>query len=349
MREPGALGRGNHRSDRGTASNETTNDNTLPTGTNQPVVETSATSSEEQEERNNYNLSPGMDAFVFFKDEKDQAVRMERKTWGLVTKGGTANSPLPEHDMGIHFKNLMFNARCDTLFEKPTFARLANSRRSCLIAMDGFFEWKTELGKKQPYFVYRRKQSEHRPYLLFAGLWTSVSTGRLDSPTLETFTIITTEACPALQWLHTRMPVVVWDSQLAQKWLDNPSVTSLTQLDEAARRTDENLLQWHAVSPQMASMKFRTADAIKPIPQTKSVKSFFAVASAAAGATEKTTTSKSYSGTKLMSGAKRSIGNSPSSTMSKSTGLSSSKQRKVASSTPQKRGPIDAFFKPKTT
>ena len=337
-------GNRNHNGDRDATNGTSHTRSTHPQG-NQQAPESSPTRSPSGGlEHNNFNMSPGMDAFVFWKDDKSQVMRMELKTWGLITKGGTVNSPLPENDIGLHFKNLMFNARSDTLFEKPTFARLANSRKSCLIAMDGFFEWKTELGKKQPYFVYRRKQSDHRPYLLFAGLWTSVSTGRSDNPLLETFTIITTEACAAIQWLHTRMPVVVWDTHLAQQWLDEPSPTSLKQLDDAARRTDANLLQWHAVSPLMSSMKYRTADAIKPVAQTKSVKSFFAVA-----ASTETKTASSASGSNVPPGnRKRStlIVNSPSSSM-KSTEPNSRKKLKVA--TPQKRGPIDAFFKPKTT
>jgi len=295
-----------------------------------------------------------MDAIVFWKDHRDQGIRMERKTWGLVTKGGTTNSPLPENNMSLHFKNLMFNARSDTLFEKPTFARLANSRRSCLIALDGFFEWKTELGKKQPYFVYRKKAqqnsgtSDHnydRPYLLFAGLWTSVRTGHSDNSMLDTFTILTTEACAPLQWLHSRMPVAIWDLQLAHKWLDEPSATTLAQIDQAARQTDESMLQWHAVSPQMSSMKFRTADAIKPIPQTKSIKSFF---TAAAGTTTKKQTATKTTVTNFKqntAGTKRSDRTQESLSSQKTTPNASNKKPKVT--TPGKRGPMDAFLKRK--
>jgi len=270
---------------------------------------------------------------------------MDRKTWGLLTKAGTSKSPLPENTMNLHFKNLMFNARSDTLFEKPTFARLANSRKSCVIAFDGFFEWKTELGKKQPYYVYRNKkqqeQDHHRPYLLMAGLWTSISTGRPDSPTLDTFTILTTEACPALEWLHSRMPVAIWDRQLAQKWLDEPTAATLAQLDAAARQTTADQLQWHAVSPQMSSMKFRTADAIKAMPKPKSVKSFFQSASSP-------TTNTTKQGPKDPATAsvskKRDLDQSIG-TQKTSTLPTNNKKPKAS---PKKNGPMDAFFKPKS-
>jgi putative SOS response-associated peptidase YedK len=135
--------------------------------------------------RDNFNLSPGHDAVVFTLGQNG-AIEMDRKIWGLVPKGGMPSAPLPLGP-SKHFANLMFNARSDTLFSKPTFSRLLNEGKTCVVAFDGFFEWKTDpvgggKGKKQPYFVFRNKEgSDHdnspRDYLLLAGLWTSVSTG----------------------------------------------------------------------------------------------------------------------------------------------------------------------------
>jgi hypothetical protein len=147
---------------------------------------------------------------------------------------------------------------------------------------------------KQPYFVYRStacKDGPHgstpRPYLLLAGLWTSVSTGWPDQPKLDTFTILTTEVCPPLRWLHTRMPVVVWDERLAMAWLERPTPMLHRQLDEAAQTTAATWLHWHAVTPGMSSMKFRTAGAVQALPKLKTVKSFFAAAAAAGSASTK--------------------------------------------------------------
>jgi putative SOS response-associated peptidase YedK len=247
----------------------------------------------ETNSNDNYNMSPGMDAFVFYYDKKSDEFKVDKKFWGLVTKTGTSTNPTPE-GMGKHFEGLMFNARSDTLYEKPTFAKLANCGKTCLVALDGFFEWKAELGKgkKQPYFVYRKTTTQktengdtsmkaecHRPYLLMAGLWTSVPTGRSEDPILSTFTILTTEVCEPLKWLHSRMPVTVWDENLGLKWLTQPSASIHRQLEESAQQTPPNFFDWHAVSSDMSSMKFRSVDAIKPLPKVKTVKSFFAAAS----------------------------------------------------------------------
>jgi putative SOS response-associated peptidase YedK len=246
-------------------------------------------------------------------------------------------------------------ARSDTLYQKATFSKLVNTGKTCLIALDGFFEWKQEsvvgnskAKKKQPYFVYRKKKLTngsrgvdaestattatleqepcHRPFLLMAGLWTRVSTGRTDTKMLDTFTIITTEACPCLEWLHTRMPVFVWDDDLARQWLLNPSQRVYQQIVKQAKATtsspstttssssssssssttpqqqkqqqqvDSNgdrFLDWHAVTTEMSKTKFRSADSIKPLPKPKTVKSFFATAAAAAAAAAQASNNKS--------------------------------------------------------
>lgn len=229
--------------------------------------------------RDNYNMSPGMDAVVFFLDDNNQ-IQVQRKVWGLVTRGGTPSNPLPT-GMGQHFSNLMFNARSDTLYQKPTFSRLASARKSCLVAFDGFYEWKKELGKKQPYFVYRKKDDDSKdpnnkgdlPFLLMPGLWTSVKTGKENEPTLDTFTLITSDVCSSLQWLHTRMPVCIWDANLAKEWLNSPTESICKKIEAQASSLEQ--FAWHAVSPEMSSVKFRSRDALKALPKMKTVDSFF--------------------------------------------------------------------------
>ncbi|GKY91315.1 hypothetical protein MPSEU_000103700 [Mayamaea pseudoterrestris] len=234
----------------------------------------------------NFNMSPGMDAFVISK-AGDGKIQVDRKTWGLVTRKGSRASPIPI-GMNLHFSNLMFNARSDTLWEKPTFAKLAGQGKSCLIAVDGFFEWKSLVKgtKKQPYFVFRKQleandtESKRRPYLLMAGLWTSVSTGRdgeddKDDSTLDTFTILTTDVCEPLKWLHTRMPLCIWDEKLALDWLENPTRSVHQRLEQACVATPEGAFDWHAVSPEMSSLKFRSRDAMKPMPAPTKITSFF--------------------------------------------------------------------------
>ena len=100
----------------------------------------------------------------------------------------------------------MINARAETLADKPAF-RSAFRKRRCLIAADGFYEWRTTAeapkAPKQPYYI--RLESD-APFAI-AGLWE-----RWRDPagaTIESCTLITTEANPELASIHHRMPVIL--------------------------------------------------------------------------------------------------------------------------------------------
>ena len=80
--------------------------------------------------------------------------RVESMTWGLVPSF-TGPGEKPDH-----FR--MFNARGETLREKPAFGRLLRRRR-CVALIDGFYEWRAEGGKrKQPYYLYLRGSRDTR-------------------------------------------------------------------------------------------------------------------------------------------------------------------------------------------
>jgi putative SOS response-associated peptidase YedK len=60
----------------------------------------------------------------------------------------------------------LITARAETASAKPAF-RQAFRRRRCLVPADGFFEWKKNGKKKQPFYFRLR---DGRPFA-FAGLW----------------------------------------------------------------------------------------------------------------------------------------------------------------------------------
>jgi len=107
--------------------------------------------------------------------------------------------------------------------DKPAF-RDAFKRRRCLIVADGFYEWQAQPqgpkhpGPKQPYFI---TTADGRPFA-FAGLWEEWwDAGKT---LVETCTIITTEASPALRPVHQRMPVILTEERF-DAWLDGGSGT----------------------------------------------------------------------------------------------------------------------------
>ncbi|MCH8808243.1 MAG: SOS response-associated peptidase [Proteobacteria bacterium] len=123
--------------------------------------------------------------------------------WGLI--------PAWAKDPAIG--NRTINARAETLAEKPAF-RAAFRERRCLIVADGFYEWKTEAGGKQPY---RITLVDGGPFAL-AGLWERWADPH-GGAAIESCTIVTTEANARLRAIHPRMPVILAPGAF-DPWLD---------------------------------------------------------------------------------------------------------------------------------
>jgi putative SOS response-associated peptidase YedK len=137
-----------------------------------------------------YNVAPTQPvAVVRLNEGRRQFVLMR---WGLLPSWVKDPKTFP----------LLINARGESLSEKPAF-RAAIKRRRCLIPVDGFYEWKTEGDRKQPYYVRARSGG---PFV-FAGLW-ETWTGP-NGEELDTVAIVTTEANPVLRHIHGRMPVIL--------------------------------------------------------------------------------------------------------------------------------------------
>ena len=122
--------------------------------------------------------------------------------WGLV--------PFWANDPALG--NRMINARAETVAEKPAY-RAAYRRRRCLVLADGFYEWHREGSVKIPWYI---SLASEEPFA-FAGLWERWQDKTADE-SLETATLITTEANEFLATLHHRMPVIL-DADRAERWL----------------------------------------------------------------------------------------------------------------------------------
>lgn len=105
-----------------------------------------------------------------------------------------------------------FNARAETLLDKPSFREAFRARR-CLIPADGFFEWPLLEGKKRKTLVQR---TDGRPFA-FAGLWERWQS-KADARLIESCTIITSEPNEFMSPIHKRMPVILRPERFAE-WL----------------------------------------------------------------------------------------------------------------------------------
>jgi putative SOS response-associated peptidase YedK len=145
------------------------------------------------------NISPGQLVTAVVHDRKNRLVNFR---WGLI--------PSWAKDPSIGSR--MFNARAETVSERPSF-RSAFKRRRCLIVADGFYEWqKLQKGKKP--FQFSLKSG--RPFG-FAGLYESWLSP--DHQQIQTCTIITTDSNTLITPVHDRMPVIL-PHESASIWLN---------------------------------------------------------------------------------------------------------------------------------
>jgi putative SOS response-associated peptidase YedK len=148
-----------------------------------------------------YNIAPTQYVAAIRNADDDSRELVELR-WGLV--------PFWAKDPAIG--NRMINARAETVAEKPSF-RNAYRQRRCLVLADGFYEWHREGDVKVPYFI---SLVSGEPFA-FAGLWENWKSRETDE-TLQTATIVTTEADQYLSRIHHRMPVVL-ERDRADRWL----------------------------------------------------------------------------------------------------------------------------------
>ncbi len=147
-----------------------------------------------------YNIAPGQEAPIVRIEHG--ARRLTNARWGLV--------PPWARDRSIGAR--LINARSETVATKPAFTSAFRARR-CLVAADGFYEWRREGRTRQPYCI---RFLDRRPFGI-AGLWESwQAPGR---PIFETFTILTTAPNTIVAPLHNRMPVII-DPRDHDLWLD---------------------------------------------------------------------------------------------------------------------------------
>lgn len=138
------------------------------------------------------NIAPTQSAPVVRRHPQTGARHLDVLSWGLV----------PHWTKSLATARRPFNARSETAASTPML-RDAMAHRRCLVPMDAFYEWQATPAGKIPHTIARADGE----VLVVAGLWEGWRGP--DSEVLRSFAILTTAACPALQALHDRMPVVL--------------------------------------------------------------------------------------------------------------------------------------------
>ncbi|MYM18760.1 SOS response-associated peptidase [Brevibacterium sp. 5221] len=143
--------------------------------------------------------------------------RLEAARWGLV--------PGWAKDIGIGSR--AFNARSETIADKPMF-RTALGARRCIVPCAGYYEWERTEAGKQPWFMH----PESGDWLFMAGVFefrrvdAELADGTVtgEDPAVQdgwlvSASIITAPAAGHLTQVHDRMPVML-DRAGVERWLD---------------------------------------------------------------------------------------------------------------------------------
>jgi putative SOS response-associated peptidase YedK len=137
------------------------------------------------------------------------------------------------------------NARVETADSKPTFRDAWRINR-CAVPADGWYEWRLENGKKQPYF-FRRRDGEP---VFFAGLWSG-----------STFCILTTAADDDLTQIHDRRPLALRTDD-AKPWIESMPTSPH---EWVAKRIPAGEIAFHPVSTRVSYAKNDGADLIEEV------------------------------------------------------------------------------------
>lgn len=147
-----------------------------------------------------YNIAPTEQVPVLFK-HADGEWDLEAMRWWLVPYWADAPGT----------KYTMFNAKSETLSKSRAF-REPFKRRRCIVPATGYYEWRKENNQKIPYYITPASGEG----FAFAGLW-----DRWKGPdqTIDSCTIVTTEATASMKPIHNRMPVHLTVDE-ARQWMN---------------------------------------------------------------------------------------------------------------------------------
>lgn len=191
-----------------------------------------------------YNVAPTQPIPVVLAENGGRHFRLMR--WGLLP--GWVKDP-----RGF---TLLINARSETVLEKPAFKRAIRRRRG-LVAADGYFEWKAEGGRKQPFFIHRA-DGEPLGFAAIFETWVGPNGEEMD-----TVAIVTAAAGEDLAALHDRVPVTISPRDF-ERWLDcgRDEVDAILPLLTAPRIGE---FAWHPVSSRVNRVANDDAQLVLPI------------------------------------------------------------------------------------
>ncbi|MBG6083322.1 SOS response-associated peptidase [Zhihengliuella flava] len=216
-----------------------------------------------------WNVAPTTNVPIVVERLQGTAVHREvyGAHWGLVPRWAK------DRQIGVR----AFNARSETVTEKPMFRSAVVTRR-CAVPMDGYYEWKRQdtgaKAQKQPYFVHPADGS----LAFFAGLYEwwrdpSVPEDSAGGWMLSTSIVTRDSPDPAaagvlgeLGQLHDRLPVPLSEASM-QAWIDCRDRNAAVLVERVRQDAYAVAKTWQLdpVSAAVGNVRNNAADLISPV------------------------------------------------------------------------------------
>lgn len=186
-----------------------------------------------------YNVAPGTKVLLL--NERDDLLHLDPVHWGYAP--------------GWWDKPALINARVETAATSRMFKPLWQHGRAIVFA-DGWFEWKKEGNRKQPYFIHR---ADGEPIFMAAIGSTPFERG----DEAEGFLIVTAAADKGLVDIHDRRPLVL-TPEAAREWLRQE--TRGVDAEELAKTgtVAAEEFTWHPVTRAVGNVQNQGAELIEP-------------------------------------------------------------------------------------
>lgn len=185
-----------------------------------------------------YNIGPSRQIAAFRSTSGDPM------RWGLI----------PGWSKTFDSSYATFNARIESLAEKPAFRNAWQRNQRCLIPMAGYYEWQGPKGEKQPYYI----SDFDTGGLVAAGLYE-----QWGEQNQLSCTMITQPAITRMDSIHHRMPVLLKPDD-ARRWLNSEAIGN-HQGQDFLLSTEPPKLGWHPVSKAVGNVRNDEPRLIQPI------------------------------------------------------------------------------------
>ncbi len=156
-----------------------------------------------------YNIIPTQLAPVITNERPEQ---IQFFTWGLIPAGSSDGKNTGK----------LINARREGISSANSF-RMPIRNRRCLVLADSYYCWKQAGLEKTPYRVLNPKKR----LIIMAGIW---DIWYNEDYAVKSFSIITLPSIGKLKKISERMPLILDEHELQQKWLNTNDLDEIMDI-----------------------------------------------------------------------------------------------------------------------